>query len=217
MARRAMPLQYSQMRRPASHHAIKSDVTKLPRPERNGRVYSDTIVLQVPATSRNAGITSPAPARIITRGCWPANQLSIIPCHSGIQRSGAASTVIVPRHSAGKRATSDSNMETLASDRWVQCSRATHYYASAPPASAATRQLQEGRTMQHFVAVMRRCSASRDCALGHDGERSLPRWAMCISIEWRRGLLQKKRASARGIWRELTEGATLIYSVSSMS
>jgi hypothetical protein len=35
---RSMPVQKSQMVRPASHHAINSAVRKVPRPERKGRV-----------------------------------------------------------------------------------------------------------------------------------------------------------------------------------
>jgi hypothetical protein len=110
MPTRSIPVQKSQMQRPASHHAISSEVRKVPRPDLKGSVYRDTTVDHAPAARSSAGSSSNTHISTTPAAGPFVHARAIVDCHSASQLIGAISASTALCHSAGNSCAKESNM-----------------------------------------------------------------------------------------------------------
>lgn len=93
------------------HHAISSAVTKPPRRDRNGSVYSDAMVDHTATTSKRTGRSKKTRFDNIAATPSPCHAKSTIArCQDGTQAMGALRSAKAPRHSTGTKVMNDSNI-----------------------------------------------------------------------------------------------------------
>src|SRR3954467_2489461 len=93
---RSIPLQKSQMQRPASHQVMSSAERKCPRPERNGSVYNEAAVHHAPAINTRTGTSSTTHVKRRDAGCPLINDDRIVGCHWANQLNGAVRSSTAP-------------------------------------------------------------------------------------------------------------------------
>ncbi len=109
---RTRPAQYTDVARPASHQDSAMVRTYSTRPERNGSVYTDSMVVHMATTSRSAG--SSRRSHVATAGSAVGVRTadSSRPCHTGIHAITARTSSAVACHSGGRDVMMASNTVT---------------------------------------------------------------------------------------------------------
>ncbi len=108
---RAIPTQNSQMLRPVSHQRMTRATRNSRRPDRNGTVYSASMVDQIATMSRHAGSSRKTRFMKVARPVFASQAKSkITACASGIQAMRNVSNWKTSRHSSGNVAVMASSM-----------------------------------------------------------------------------------------------------------